>query len=208
MAALVPEHPGLQHPPEDMANSKGTPANAVPNDLPATNETARETGSVGVAYPIIGGNGPDKDFYTKCPAGGKEELNKMDLEKLAHDINRIGSGRLWDALFDPRTENQKLYDVLEEIRKWLHECLNGSYDEWIENWYWHGDSIRAFVISEVGWEKMWSEISLRNIFVLCYVLGEHNAILVTQNFNKGLKADGVWFDGRKVSFNNPQRMLK
>ncbi|KIE01379.1 hypothetical protein MAJ_02720, partial [Metarhizium majus ARSEF 297] len=209
MAALVPEHPGLQHPPEDMANSKGTPANAVPNDLPATNETARETGSVGVAYPIFGGDGPDKDFYTKCPAGGKEELNKMDLEKLAHDINRIGSGRLWDAPFDPRTEHQKLYDVLEEIRKWLHECLNGSYDEWIENWYWywhedHGDSIRAFVISEVGWEKMWSEISLRNIFVLLYVLGEHNAILVTQNFNKGLKADGVWCDGRNVSFNNPQ----
>ncbi|KFG86470.1 hypothetical protein MANI_004858 [Metarhizium anisopliae] len=152
MAALVPEHSGLQHPPEDMANSKGTPANAVPNDLPATNEPARETGSAGVPYPIIGGDGPDKDFYTKRPASTpanfstdhqEEKFREKDLPTLddyARHINRIDSDNLWNTLIRSGIEEQELCKVLGEIRMWLLGWSPGRDDEWLMHWFLNVDS--------------------------------------------------------------------
>lgn len=225
MAVLVPEHSGLQHPPEDMANSKGAPANAVPNDLPATNETARETGSAGVPYPIIGGDGPDKDFYTKRPASTpanfstdhqKEKFRKKDLRTLddyAHDINRIDSDNLWNTLIRSGIEEQKLRVVRDEIRKWLQEWFGGKDDEWLTGYYWciYPTRVqyptRVCVISDVGFKEMWSEISLGNMLVLRYVLGEKNVNLMTQNGDKGLDANGIWSADGKKPFNKPQRML-
>lgn len=220
MAALVPEHSGLQHPPEDMANSKGTPANAVPNDLPATNEPARETGSAGVPYPIIGGDGPDKDFYTKRPASTpanfstdhqEEKFREKDLPTLddyARHINRIDSDNLWNTLIRSGIEEQELCKVLGEIRMWLLGWSPGRDDEWLMHWFLNVDSgTKVYVLSDVSWNKMLSQIPLDNILVLRYVLKEQNVKLLAHYLGKGLDADGIWSFDRERPCNNPKRML-
>ncbi|EFY89067.1 hypothetical protein MAC_04842 [Metarhizium acridum CQMa 102] len=130
MTDSVPEHPDLPHPPEDMANVKGIPADAVPNDLPATNGTALETGSAGVPYPIIGGDGPDEGFYIKYPAGapakfstdhGVRAFRTVDVEKFAVEHT------------NPRWLPGKVQEYCNSIRKKHGECCMKDLKR-LNNW--------------------------------------------------------------------------
>ncbi|KAG8408776.1 hypothetical protein J3458_019792 [Metarhizium acridum] len=212
MTDSVPEHPDLPHPPEDMANVKGIPADAVPNDLPATNGTALETGSAGVPYPIIGGDGPDEGFYIKYPAGapakfstdhGVRAFRTVDVEKFAVEHT------------NPRWLPGKVQEYCNSIRKKHGECCMKDLKR-LNNWtdlrnnnkmrlksWTTADGDITCLFSKVDFDDLYG-IKDDHMIALVLALMKKREELVLESRDEGRIVNGAGFASANIYFENPQ----